>query len=114
MFGRYKKVIRFEHVSDGLSNTIMSGETLPGQCVFLSAFAVNFNICPTNIPLNNMNTKDQASVWYRSCGFKSRHPGGANFGMGDGSVHFLAETIDFQLYNALGTREGAEPVAVPQ
>ena len=41
-------------------------------------------------------------------------PGGATFVMGDASVHFLSETIDFQLYNNLGTRDGHEPVSLPQ
>jgi hypothetical protein len=33
--------------------------------------------------------------------------------MVDASVHFIAETIDYALYNNLGTRAGAEVVAVP-
>ena len=41
------------------------------------------------------------------------HPGGANFAMGDGSVHFFPESIDYRLYNNLGTREGGEVATVP-
>ena len=52
--------------------------------------------------------------WWRTSGYKSKHPGGANMLMGDGSVHFFPETIDFRLYNALGTREGGEVAAVPE
>jgi hypothetical protein len=33
--------------------------------------------------------------------------------MGDGSVHFFPETIDYRLYNGLGTRDGGENAAVP-
>ncbi len=113
LFGRYKKAIRIEDVTDGTSNTVMIGETLPGQCQFLSAFAVNFNICPTNIPLNFFTEPNESGVWYRACGFKSHHPGGAHFLMADGSTHFFSESIDFQLYNALGTRSGDEVVTLP-
>ena len=40
--------------------------------------------------------------------------GGANFLIGDGSVHFVGEFIDYKLYNELGTREGGEPVSLPE
>jgi prepilin-type processing-associated H-X9-DG protein len=114
MFGRYKTVVKFRDVKDGLSNTIMNGETLPKQCSFLSAFAVNFNISPTNIPLNTFESNDGGvSLWWRACGFKSRHPGGANILLADGTVHFLGETIDFRIFNALGTRDGGEVVQLP-
>jgi prepilin-type processing-associated H-X9-DG protein len=36
------------------------------------------------------------------------HPGGAHMAMADASVQFIAETIDYRLWNALGTRAGAE------
>src|SRR4030095_15770071 len=37
MFGRSNKSIRLAEVTDGLSNTLMVGETLPKHCVFMSA-----------------------------------------------------------------------------
>ncbi len=46
--------------------------------------------------------------------FGSRHTGGANFGMGDGSVRFLAQSIDAVTYRSLGSRNGSEVVQVDQ
>jgi prepilin-type N-terminal cleavage/methylation domain-containing protein/prepilin-type processing-associated H-X9-DG protein len=44
-------------------------------------------------------------------GFRSNHPGGANFLFADGSVHFLKETINRKgVYWALSTRIGGELV----
>ena len=57
--------------------------------------------------------KDTCANWYRVCGFKSLHPGGANFVMGDASVHFVSQTIDYRLYNYLGTRAGREVARMP-
>jgi prepilin-type processing-associated H-X9-DG protein len=114
MFGRYPRSIRFADVTDGLSNTLMVGESIPSHCHWLSAFSPIFSFTSTNIPLNTMEEGDAAgSNYWRTCGFKSVHPGGVNFLMGDGSVTFIAETIDFQLFNQLGTRAGNEPVQVP-
>ena len=117
MFGRYHKSDQLHVRSrDGLSNTIMVGETMPRTCVFVSAFAANFNISPTNVPINTANPSSDPTGWnwWLSSGFKSMHPGGANFAMGDGSVMFFSETIDFKLYNNLGTRAGGEIVQPPE
>ncbi|MFH1920990.1 MAG: DUF1559 domain-containing protein, partial [Planctomycetota bacterium] len=41
---------------------------------------------------------------------RSRHPGGANHALADGSVRFISETLDFNTYQALGSRDGGETV----
>ncbi len=43
-------------------------------------------------------------------GFRSRHPGGANFAFADGSVKFIKNAIAIASYRALGTRRGAEVI----
>lgn len=44
--------------------------------------------------------------------FGSRHTGGAQFGMADGSVRFISENVDLRVYSALGTRDGGEAAGV--
>ncbi len=45
-------------------------------------------------------------------GFKSSHPGGAFFVMGDGSVHFLPDSIDMLTYNRLGGKADGGSVSM--
>lgn len=44
--------------------------------------------------------------------FRSYHPAGINVVMGDGSVHFLSNSIDELTFQALATRAGGEVVSV--
>ncbi|MBN2216784.1 MAG: DUF1559 domain-containing protein [Pirellulales bacterium] len=114
MFGRYPSGVKFVDVTDGLACTIAIGETLPDQCLYNGAYANNFPLAGTSIPMNTFETCDvPGGKYYEACGFKSLHPGGANFLMGDGSVHYLEEFIDYRLYNDLGTRAGGEVAALP-
>ncbi len=40
---------------------------------------------------------------------RSYHPGGVNVALGDGSVRFVSNTVNAQVFQALGTRNGGEP-----
>ena len=44
-------------------------------------------------------------------GFRSFHPGGANFAFADGSVKFIKNSVNYQAYRGLGTRAGAEVIS---
>lgn len=50
---------------------------------------------------------------HRISNFRSFHPAGAQFAMCDGSVQFLAESIDLVTYRALSTIQGGEVVTLP-
>ena len=119
---------KFGDVSDGLSNTIFMGETIASW----SGHALNGWSHPnqwgrfTQIPINwDTRFVDLASAtaagktgcearcnWNSAEGFKSRHTGGAQFVMGDGSVQFLSQNIDLINYNRLGAKADGQPVTL--
>ena len=112
MFGRYNDKRKFSQITDGLSKTLMLGESLPQQCAYGGTWAPNFSLAGTSIPLNTFETCPAPPGCHnRGCGFKSEHEGGANFVMGDNSVHFLTEDVDYRVYNAMGSRAGYEVVS---
>jgi hypothetical protein len=45
--------------------------------------------------------------------FRSMHPGGAQFCLADASARFISQTIDYNLYRALSTKEMSEAVSPP-
>jgi prepilin-type processing-associated H-X9-DG protein len=63
---------------------------------------------PMNLPSPGANIFSGAALEAYICGYGSKHPGGANFLMGDGSVRFIKTTINPAIYSALGTRAGSE------
>jgi prepilin-type processing-associated H-X9-DG protein len=114
MFGRTIKTgVPFRKVTDGLSKTLMVGETLPAHWQNNCVFCNNFPLSSTHIPINlklpeAIDTPTKREYW-RSSGFKSEHAGGVvNMLMGDGSVQGMSDTVDYFVYNAYGTTAGGE------
>jgi prepilin-type processing-associated H-X9-DG protein len=101
--------MKLRYVTDGVSNTFLAGETLPGHWTRNCVFCDNYPVSSTHIPLNTMEQRPNATnsnahaEYWKTSGFKSMHPSGANMLMGDGSVHFVNETIDWYAWNALGS-----------
>jgi hypothetical protein len=78
------------------------------------------SLCPSGgvngQDVHNTNPPDECD------GYKSPHAGVVNFSMVDASVHGFPVTIDYEIFNDLGTKAGGEtlttssklPVVVPQ
>jgi prepilin-type processing-associated H-X9-DG protein len=117
MFGRDPRGVKFKEATDGLSNTFIVGETLPGSTAYNCLHCHNNPVLPTHWPFNSM-VEDRGVAGFDGPGrpaqaFKSMHPGGAHMAMADASVQFIAETIDYRVWNALGTRAGDEVAGLP-
>jgi prepilin-type N-terminal cleavage/methylation domain-containing protein/prepilin-type processing-associated H-X9-DG protein len=124
MFGTYGPRLDFASASDGTSNTLLLGENLPSQNQSRNpgghwAGAGPGRALTTIIPINHYTDylgADGCTVapdrYYASAnvadGFKSRHPGGANFAFVDGSIHFLSQGIDHRVYQYLGCRNDGQ------
>ena len=113
-------------VTDGTSNTIFVGESLASEDPNNEMWGFTGGAAGVTVPLNWKTNKPKtacadggsygSSDWncrfsYAARGFKSRHPGGANFLFADGSVKFLKSSISRVTYAALGSRNGGEVVS---
>jgi len=113
-----ERKIKLGHITDGTSNTFMIGEDIPKVNQHCGWPNANYACGTCCIPLNNALKSGQPGYnnpgdWPNVYSFRSRHTGGANFALGDGSVRFVAESIDLNLYRALATIQGGEAVSVP-
>lgn len=124
----------FKDVIDGLSSTIFLAEAQTDEGFSKDGNAMDFWVigspqadpCQCNNSNNGTEFTESVGSTYERMNMRkynpaatgylmeichgSFHPGGAMFVFGDGSVQFLAETIDLQIYRALGTRMGGEPI----
>jgi prepilin-type N-terminal cleavage/methylation domain-containing protein/prepilin-type processing-associated H-X9-DG protein len=138
-FGHYG-ALRFSSVSDGLSSTIFMSEilegqlydvrgvvwsTVPGGGSYMTRFVPNkFQdlysavvygdllalpcFCVNEPPYLPCSGGD--SDFYSYAGARSHHPGGVNALLGDGSVRFVKETIDPNLWVAIHSIRNSEIV----
>ena len=121
VIGRLGPKINFAQITDGLSNTLGVGESLPSMADHLTnqgwwhyngGNATGTTIAPINARSDGTNCSDpvrsQSNNWNISMGFKSRHTGGANFLRCDGTVTFISQTIDHRTYQLLGCRNDGQ------
>ena len=117
--------VSFADIRDGSSNTLMVGEmvtrTSPRRGTFWAYTYACYNISSAT-PQSRIMLGD-----YDKCvavggtgddgpcklGWGSFHPGGLHFALADGSVRFLSESIDMELFCDLSSIAGGEPVQVP-
>jgi len=102
----YLQPMQDRNVTDGLSRTFLAGEDLPQQDAWCSWPYANNAYGTCAIPPNF--TYSDPTWWPNTQSFRSAHPGGLNFAMADGSLHFINARIELATYRALATRAGGE------
>lgn len=119
---------RFSDCTDGLSNTFLMGEASANAA---SGWNRTFRAWTQGVSTNDNSTAMYASKnithqigsntgWrsntagslYNDSRFGSQHVGGTHFLMGDGTVRFVSENIDFATYQGAASRDGAESMQI--
>jgi prepilin-type N-terminal cleavage/methylation domain-containing protein len=122
VIGAWRVKVKFKDITDGLSKTVFVGEVRPTCSLHVArGWATTNNGCgfaTTLIPINFDSCDESGDPTIDGCrrpcnyntelGFKSAHPGGANFTLGDASVQFISEDIDMKTYQYLGDKADGE------
>ena len=103
----------FKDVTDGLSCTIMLAERRAELATRSGIGGAEYYGISTQFRINSslMATSEATSTNSMIAG--SNHNGGAFVCLGDGSVAFFDDAIDFQVYNDLGNRRDGRNVDLP-
>ena len=101
-------------IRDGLSHTFLVGEAVPEWCNWSVWYWWNGSTATCGIPLNfkrpGVLREHNRGNDQETYSFMSRHPRGANFGMCDGSVIFIPNDIDIEVYRGRATIDGGEVI----
>ena len=123
-FTRWAFTTKLKQITDGLSKTIFFGESRPdcsdhtqegwlasnnGGGLVTTIIPINYDTC-NHDDVEGVPFQHKKCNWFTEVGFRSAHPGGANFGYGDGSVHFLTEDIDMWTYQYLGDKSDGQAI----
>ena len=112
--------VTFGEIQDGTSNTFViaerDGAPLEGEfvraaatwCGVRNAQWGNQCLGPVNQQLNYTINSIESNARSQWNAISSSHPGGANFGRADGSVEYVVDTIDGEVYEEYGTKAGGE------
>jgi prepilin-type N-terminal cleavage/methylation domain-containing protein/prepilin-type processing-associated H-X9-DG protein len=112
--------LKITNITDGTSNTFMTGEDIPSLNQWAAWCYSNAATGTCAIPLNygmpfppNNVSPGEEWDWPDVYSFRSNHTNGANFGMADGSVAFIQNSINLTTYRALATYNGGEVASLP-
>jgi prepilin-type N-terminal cleavage/methylation domain-containing protein len=125
------QVIRLQDIIDGLSTTMLFSETVQGKRNDLRGFAwwnggahystylppnssqpdvlENIAYCDLGHPLNPPCIAPTTAL-PSTIAARSRHPGGVQTTLGDGSVRFVSNTINLDIWRAISTTYGKETI----
>jgi prepilin-type processing-associated H-X9-DG protein len=119
---RYENYHDLAFISDGTASTFAVGEAVPRWCTHTWWWWFNGTTATCAIPLNykppdvldGTQTLDSCwGNWQGNYSFMSRHPNGAQFGMCDGAVKFVSDSIDLRTCRRLATAAGGRPAQIP-
>lgn len=99
----YDRAFRPRDITDGLSHTIVVAEDTGRGWKKHGEWANGENIFLQEGPPNLTNNNEMFA----------EHPAGLNVALCDGSVRFLAETIDLDSLTALCTRDASDLIVIP-
>jgi prepilin-type N-terminal cleavage/methylation domain-containing protein len=116
-----KRKLRMAEIVDGLSNTFFVGENTAEVTQHAALFWYNHIGGTCCIPPNigtSIKFKPSGQAYSRSgdfanlYSFRSYHPAGLQFTLGDGSVRFVGERVSMATYRAMATIAGGEVIAL--